>query len=211
MVRLNTSRPSWSVPNQYAELGGLRILSLVAIGDVCAISPGKSSSTIVATVATTTAAWPSRLKTGVGGVGSPRTRAPAVAVVVAMLSPFRGAAVPGPSGEPGRPGPRVNRADDQVDDEVDDHVGDADHHDGALHHRDVLVGDRGGQEAAQAGAAEDHLGDRRAGQDVTELQADGGDGGDGRVPERVPHHHPPLGAAPGPRRLHVLAAVLLDQ
>src|SRR5256885_15240684 len=189
MVRLNTSRPSWSVPNQCAELGGLRMLSPVAIGDTCAISPGKISSTIVARVAMTRAAWPSRLKTGVGGVGSPRMTAPAVAVVVeAMLSPFRGAAVPGPSGEPGRAGPRVNRADDQVDDEVDDHVGDADHHYGALHHRDVLVGDRGGQEAAQAGAAEDDLGDRRAGQAVAELQADGGDGRDGRVAERVPHH-----------------------
>src|ERR1044071_1889480 len=162
MVRLKVSRPSWSVPNQCAPLGPLRMSSPVATGDTCAISPGKASRMRMTRAVMIMAAWPSRRRTGVGGAGSPRMTALTAAVVAeAMLSPFRGAASGGPSGKPGRPGPRVNRADDQVDDEVDDHVADSDHHHGALHHRDVLVGDRGGQEAAQARPAEDHLGDRR--------------------------------------------------
>ena len=43
MVRLNMSRPSWSVPNQCAPPGGARTSSVVAVGPMWAISPGAAS------------------------------------------------------------------------------------------------------------------------------------------------------------------------
>src|SRR5580700_8221892 len=175
MVRLNTSRPSWSVPNQCAALGPDRMSFPVAVGPTRAIRPGAASSTTTATAAMAITACPPARR---AAEGRPGASVLISGVVVAVASAMQNQPLSG------QPGARVDRADDQVDDQVDEHVADPDQDDGALHDRDVLAGDGRGQVAAEASPAEDDLGDGRAGQDVAELQADGGDVRDRGVAQR---------------------------
>src|SRR6185437_7219097 len=123
----------WSVPNQCAELGALRMSVLPATGLTCAISPGAASRRMTTTAPSAASAQPSACPARARPPPPPQvgtTGASAVTVAIAMIrSPYEG-------WTRGSRQPRlwVDDADDEVD--------------GALHDRDVLAGDRGGQVAA---------------------------------------------------------------
>src|SRR5690242_11715335 len=149
--------------------------SPVKVGLTRAISPGAASSTVTSTTAITSAARPRSRRIREGRAAASRVDASMAVVAKAMdVSPSARSAAVGRLARSRQPRTRVYRADDQVDDEVDQHVPQADEHDGALDDGNVLAGDGGGEIAAQAGPAEDDLRDGRAGQDVAELKAHGG-------------------------------------
>ena len=88
-------------------------------------------------------------------------------------------------GAPDDPDPRVEQRVDDVDEQVDDHVaGRRDEHD-PLDQRVVALVDGVDRQPAEAGDAEDLLGDHRAGDQHAELEADHRRHRDQAVAERV--------------------------
>ena len=89
---------------------------------------------------------------------------------------------------------------DEVDDDVQEQEGrrHREHH--RLDQRHVLVDHRLHGQPAEAGVGEHRLGDDRAAQEVTQLEAERGHDGDRAVAEGVPEDHRPLADALGPRR-----------
>ncbi len=104
----------------------------------------------------------------------------------------------------------VGQGVDGVGDEVYGYVGEADGEDAALDEGVVAVGDGGERQAAEAGPAEDRLGDDGAGQQRAELEADDRQDGVQRVAECVAVDHRIFRQALGAGGADVVLAELLE-
>src|SRR6185295_15955880 len=107
--------------------------------------------------------------------------------------------------------PRIDEAVQQVRDEVHADVRHCDEQDASLDERVIAEPNRLNEKPADPGPREDRLGDDRARQHRTELQADERDHWNQAVSERVPYDRAHLRDTAGTGGGHVLFAQLLEQ
>src|SRR2546427_6715024 len=201
MTRLNMSRPSWSVPSGWSQLGRSKVwVWSLAIG-----LRGASTSAKIATVTrsttmpTPTSAVPlrrSRRNPCTSGdsersAGARHVRCGTVVVTSASLRlpPRMGCMAIGPSGVPD---PRIQERVGQVHDEVHDDEGECRQQGEPLHLLVVTRDDRVDAEGAEPRHREQRLHHDGAADEEADLQAHHGHGRDQRVLQSVLEHHRPL-------------------
>src|SRR6266545_3168569 len=161
-MRLNSSRPSSSVPKTKRPLGSRRGRARISTGSWRAISGAKSAlrqSSAAANAPT------SSLLLRVKGRQSRRARAAGPGRSTAGCS----AAISAPRTVLDA---RVNQAVEQVHDEIDQHEQRRDQEYDRLHDRVIAARDRVQGEGADPGPGEDLLHDHRAAEQVPDLNAD---------------------------------------
>src|SRR6266850_6657598 len=207
MTRLSMSRPSWSVPRRWSQLGRAKVwVWSLAIGLWGASTSAKRAVTSsMATIATPTSAVVlrrSRRKPCTRGdsersAGAPHaTRGTVVTSASLRLPPRMGCMVMGPSGVPD---PRIQERVAQVHEEVHHDESERRQQGEALHLLVVPRNDRVDAEGAEPRHGEECLHHDRAADEEPHLQAHHGHGGDQRVLQRVLEHHRPLAQALGAR------------
>src|SRR5437667_2042962 len=184
------SRPRWSVPSQWAALGGASVAAAsVEMGSYVWSWLAKTAVNAITTMMTPPAA-PS-------GFLRQKPRSPAHIPALPGRTAGAGMAMaPAPLGAIAHP--RVEHPVQHVHREVREDHDRGDEHDEALHDRIVAPQDGLHEEARDARQVEHGLGDDEAPDQERELDADDGHHGQYRVLERVaPDHRPlalPLGA-----------------
>src|SRR5688500_5722469 len=214
MTRLSMSRPSWSVPRGYSQLGRSNVCAWsLAIGLRGASTSAKMATTSsTATMATPTSAVVLRRSRrtpcarGDSGRATACGHAPGGTVVISAslrLPPRMGFIAIVPSGVPD---PGIQERVGQVHEQVHHDEGERSEKGEALHLLVVARDDRVDAEGAEPGHGEQRLHHDGAPDEEAHLQPHHGDGRDERVLERVLEHDGPLAEALGARGGDVLGA-----
>src|SRR5512132_420215 len=190
------SRPRWSVPSQWAALGGASVAAAsVEMGSYVWSWLAKTAVNAITTMMTPPAA-PS---------GFLRQKARSPDHIPALREGTAGtgtAMAPAPLGAIAHP--RVEHPVEHVHGQVRENHDRGDEHDEALHDRIVAPQDGLDEEARDARQVEHGLRDDEAADQERELDADDGHDGQNRVLERVVPDHHPLPLPLGPRRPDVV-------
>src|SRR6266508_2632775 len=199
------SRPRWSVPIQWAAVGGASVSAAsVAMGSWVWMRLAKTAITMITSM-TMAPAPPSgffrKNRITVGTRPSRRARAPACA----------GSATPTTARSAGIADARIEDAVQHVHDEVGHDHHDGDEHDEVLHDGVVAPEDGLDQEARHAGQVEHGLGDDETADQERELDTDDRHDRQDRVLERVAPDDVALPLALGPGRADVILAHDLEE
>src|SRR5215510_13304182 len=223
MTRLNMSRPSWSVPRAWSQLGAWNV---EVWSDAVGLWGASTSAKIATSTSATTTARPKRAVAlrrsrrtpwasgvsdrsarGAGqATGVPTGSSASLTLPPPMTGGFTLSDLPSAMAPSRVADTRVQERVGQIDDQVDRDEGDRRQQGEALHLL-VVAGDDGvDAEGAEARHGEQRLDHDRATDEEADLEPHDGDGRDQRVLQRVLEHHPPLAQALGARRRDVLGA-----
>src|SRR6185503_2358072 len=185
-MRLSRSRPSWSVPSQCSPDGGWR-------RDARSCESGSYGASSGAKTAPTT-------KRPMSASARTFSGSRRIGARVAMKERRRGRATARSATLDPRIEPVVGDVDGQIRERIDDRREEGH----AQHRREVEAHCRGGRVAAEAGPAEDRLGEDGAREEAAERESDDRDRRDERVPKAVAEHDDPLAQPLRARGAHVV-------
>src|SRR5262245_30469024 len=174
-MREKTSRPNWSVPNQFSKLGGSCIRSnALTTGLYGAITSAKTATRIMMTITTPPAAPSGLRRANCRAVDSqPRRSAWSVSSISVLASAT--IVIRDLPGSLALPDAAVEPRIHDVDKEIREY-GDCDHqHDQRLGHCIIVVGDGRDEQFAEPVEVEHLLGDHQPSDQEREFDADDGD------------------------------------
>src|SRR5919201_3194510 len=197
MTRLNTSRPTLSVPSQCARPGRARLLPRFCASGSYGASSGAASAMTMAASSTAAPNGASRARVARRSASQRRSRT----VTASRVTSARSA----------NPDSGIDPAIQQVDEQIAHDEAERDQQDHALDERIVAREDRVDDEPSHARQREDVFRDDGTADQRAELKPEHGHDGDQRILQHMTADDDPLRKALGARRPYVIFGERLEQ